>query len=40
VTTIVLAAIFLNERLNFWQLLGSAMIVGSILVLSLGKKSS
>lgn len=37
VTTIVLAAIFLNERLNVWQLLGSAMIVGSILVLSLGK---
>jgi drug/metabolite transporter (DMT)-like permease len=40
VTTIVLAAIFLNERLNFWQLLGSAMIVGSILVLSVGKKSA
>jgi drug/metabolite transporter (DMT)-like permease len=37
VTTIVLAALFLNERLNAWQLLGSAMIVCSILVLSLGK---
>lgn len=37
VTTIVLAAIFLHERLNAWQWLGSAMIVASILVLSLGK---
>ncbi|HEU4779260.1 MAG TPA: DMT family transporter [Steroidobacteraceae bacterium] len=33
-TTIVLAALFLNERLNAWQVLGSAMIVGSVLVLS------
>jgi len=40
VTTIVLAALFLNERLNVWQLLGSAMIVCSILVLSLGKIGS
>jgi drug/metabolite transporter (DMT)-like permease len=39
VTTVVLAAIFLDERLNFWQLLGSAMIVGSVLVLSVGKSS-
>ena len=39
VTTIVLAALFLNERLNAWQLLGSAMIVCSILVLSLGKSA-
>jgi drug/metabolite transporter (DMT)-like permease len=38
VTTVVLAAIFLDERLNLWQLLGSAMIVGSILVLSIGKR--
>ena len=30
-TTIVLAALFLGERLNVWQLLGSAMIVGSVL---------
>ena len=37
-TTIVLAAIFLGERLNFWQLLGTAMIVGSVLVLSVGKR--
>jgi drug/metabolite transporter (DMT)-like permease len=36
-TTIVLAALFFNERLNIWQVLGSAMIVGSVLVLSLGK---
>ena len=36
-TTIVLAALFLGERLNGWQLLGSAMIVGSVLVLSLAK---
>ncbi len=36
-TTIALAAIFLDERLNGWQLLGSAMIVVSVLVLSLGK---
>jgi drug/metabolite transporter (DMT)-like permease len=35
-TTIILAAIFLGERLNAWQLLGSAMIVVSVLVLSLG----
>ena len=33
-TTIVLAALFLGERLNAWQVLGSAMIVGSVLVLS------
>jgi drug/metabolite transporter (DMT)-like permease len=33
-TTIFLAALFLHERLNGWQLLGSAMIVGSVLVLS------
>ena len=33
-TTILLAALFLGERLNGWQLLGSAMIVGSVLVLS------
>lgn len=33
-TTIFLAALFLQERLNGWQLLGSAMIVGSVLVLS------
>jgi drug/metabolite transporter (DMT)-like permease len=36
-TTIVLAALFLGERLNGWQLLGSAMIVASVLILSLGK---
>jgi drug/metabolite transporter (DMT)-like permease len=36
-TTIVLAALFFNERLNIWQVLGSAMIVGSVLVLSMGK---
>ena len=37
-TTIVLAAIFFAERLNLWQILGSAMIVGSVLVLSAGPK--
>jgi drug/metabolite transporter (DMT)-like permease len=37
VTTIVLAAIFLGERLNAWQMLGSAMIVASVLALSLRK---
>jgi len=37
-TTIVLAALFLGERLNAWQWLGSALIVGSVLVLS-AKKS-
>ncbi len=36
-TTILLAALFLGERLNGWQLLGSAMIVVSVLVLSLGR---
>jgi drug/metabolite transporter (DMT)-like permease len=35
VTTIVLAAIFLGERLNGWQMLGSAMIVASIWMLSI-----
>jgi drug/metabolite transporter (DMT)-like permease len=34
-TTIVLAAICFGERLNAWQILGSAMIVGSVLLLSL-----
>lgn len=34
-TTIALAALFLGERLNGWQLLGSAMIIGSVLALSL-----
>ena len=36
-TTIVLAALFFGERLNGWQLLGSAMIVGSVLILSSAK---
>jgi drug/metabolite transporter (DMT)-like permease len=34
-TTILLAAVFFGERLNAWQILGSAMIVGSVLLLSL-----
>jgi drug/metabolite transporter (DMT)-like permease len=34
-TTILLAALFLGERLNGWQLLGSAMIVISVLLMSL-----
>ena len=38
-TTIFLAALFLHERLNGWQLLGSAMIVGSVLVLSWKKRA-
>jgi drug/metabolite transporter (DMT)-like permease len=37
-TTIFLAALFLGERLNAWQLLGSAMIIGSVLVLSWPKR--
>jgi drug/metabolite transporter (DMT)-like permease len=37
-TTIVLAALFLGERLNVWQVLGSAMIVCSVLVLSWPKR--
>ena len=37
-TTIFLAALFLHERLNGWQMLGSAMIVGSVLVLSWPKR--
>jgi drug/metabolite transporter (DMT)-like permease len=32
--TILMAALFLGERLNAWQMLGSAMIVASVLVLS------
>ena len=38
-TTIVLAALFLGERLNGWQLLGSGMIVASVLLLSLGRET-
>jgi drug/metabolite transporter (DMT)-like permease len=34
-TTIVLAALFFAERLTPWQILGSAMIVGSVFVLSI-----
>jgi drug/metabolite transporter (DMT)-like permease len=34
-TTVVLAAVCFGERLSLWQMLGSAMIVGSVLVLSL-----
>jgi drug/metabolite transporter (DMT)-like permease len=34
-TTIVLAALFFDERLTTWQIIGSAMIVGSVLLLSL-----
>lgn len=34
-TTIVLAALFFSERLNVWQVLGSALIMGSVLVLTL-----
>jgi drug/metabolite transporter (DMT)-like permease len=37
-TTIVLAALFLGERLNAWQVLGSAMIVGSVLFMSWPKR--
>jgi drug/metabolite transporter (DMT)-like permease len=37
-TTIALAAVFLGERLNVWQVLGSAMIVCSVLVLSWPKR--
>jgi drug/metabolite transporter (DMT)-like permease len=33
-TTILLAAMFFGERLNGWQLLGSVMIVGSVMLLS------
>ncbi len=36
-TTIVLATLFFAERLTAWQLVGSAMIVGSVLLLSLDK---
>jgi drug/metabolite transporter (DMT)-like permease len=37
-TTIVLAAMFFGERPNAWQVLGSAMIVGSVLVLGWPKR--
>lgn len=37
-TTIVLAALFLGERLNAWQVLGSVMIVGSVLFMSWPKR--
>ena len=39
-TTIVLAALFLGERLNGWQLLGSAMIVASVLVLAVRRPAA
>jgi drug/metabolite transporter (DMT)-like permease len=39
-TTILLAALFLGERLNAWQWLGSALIVGSVLLLTLGKQKA
>ena len=38
-TTILLAAIFFEERLNALQWLGSGLIVASVLVLTLGKSS-
>jgi drug/metabolite transporter (DMT)-like permease len=38
--TIILAAICLGERLNGWQLLGSAVIIVSVVVLSIGKPDS
>jgi len=38
-STIALAALFLGERLNGWQLLGSAMIIVSVLLLSVGKQT-
>ena len=37
-TTIALAALFLGERLNGWQLLGSTMIIASVLFLSWPKR--
>ncbi|HYJ42560.1 MAG TPA: DMT family transporter [Steroidobacteraceae bacterium] len=37
-TTIFLAALFLDERLTGWQMVGSAMIIGSVLVLSWPKR--
>jgi drug/metabolite transporter (DMT)-like permease len=33
-TTILLAALFFHERLNAWQMVGSAMIVASVFLLS------
>jgi drug/metabolite transporter (DMT)-like permease len=39
-TTILLAAAFLGERLNFWQILGTALIVGSVLFMTLGGRAS
>jgi drug/metabolite transporter (DMT)-like permease len=36
-TTILLAALFLNERLTGWQMLGTALIVASVLMLTLRK---
>ncbi len=36
-TTLVLAMLFLGERLNGWQLLGSGMIIVSVLLLSFAK---
>jgi drug/metabolite transporter (DMT)-like permease len=38
-TTILLAAVFLGERLNVWQILGTALIVGSVAFLTLGSKA-
>jgi drug/metabolite transporter (DMT)-like permease len=37
VSTIVLAYIFLNERLNGWQALGGLLVIGGVLLISLRK---
>ena len=39
-TTIALAALFLDERLNGWQLFGTALIVGGVLFLTSAKESA
>lgn len=38
--TILLAALFLGERLNGWQLLGTAMIIASVLALSVAREKT
>ena len=39
-TTILLAAVFFGERLNGWQILGSVMIVGSVMLLSVPERTA
>jgi len=40
ISTILLAYIFLDERLGFWQWLGAIVVIGGVLLISLQRKKS